>query len=716
MADSITATVLENLESSCTLVLPSIAGIVVAVFVAWVLYLRKQVAKRIASEKALNDQLEFFDTLSEATPQPIYVRDITGKFISGTRSYLEAVGAKAEDLYGKTVLQGPPKFGAAQAMHQAYMHAIASNQALRMRRATVMNGEERWIDHWIQPFHDTNGVMQGVICGWLDVTEQQRLIAELEQVVTELEVARKQAEQANREKTSFLATMSHEIRTPLSAVIGTLELVQYQAEQGVLDKKGIQIAYSCAHGVQDLIGDVLDISRIESGRVVFTPERMSFKSLIESVALSFEGLAKEKGLALLLELDTYESKAVLSDPVRVRQMLFNLVSNAIKFTVAGHVKISAVGQSVGNDTLRMQLTVSDTGIGVSENEQKRLFLPFTQLNKSADSSGSGLGLAITRSLCELMGGTLTMRSSLNVGTSMVIALEVPLAQGKETTVQNKALGSLTRHASVQPLHVLVVDDYAIHRQLLCQQLEFLGHTFSEAITGQQALTLWRTTAFDVVITDCRMPGMSGVELTEAIRREEHMMQQSPCLILGLTADAQREEMQRALAAGMDDCMVKPLGLEALQEKLASLSRVYSERLASGNPDEACHVSGVHAVEAAWEAKDFATLLSLTGGSREKAWHLAREVLKSVNDARQQLQQPREQQDCRHLAELAHQILGVARMLGYQELVQACQQVELVCQCYRLDDSRALNSIQKLDSVLDEMSNRYRQLFAVLPCV
>lgn len=688
----------------------------VTVFVAWVLYLRKQVAQRIASEKALNDQLEFFDTLSEATPQPIYVRDISGRFISGTRSYLEAVGAKAEDLYGKTVLQGPPKFGAAQAMHQAYMHAIASNQALRMRRATIMNGEERWIDHWIQPFHDANGVMQGVVCGWLDVTDQQRLIAELEQVVTELELARKQAEQANREKTSFLATMSHEIRTPLSAVIGTLELVQYQADQGVLDKKGIQIAYSCAHGVQDLIGDVLDISRIESGRLVFTPERVSFKSLVESVALSFEGLAKEKGLALLLELDTYASTDVLADPVRVRQMLFNLVSNAIKFTVAGHVKISAVGQRVGSGTVRMQLTVSDTGIGVSENEQKRLFLPFTQLNKSAGLSGSGLGLAITRSLCELMGGTLTMCSSLHVGTSMVIVLDVPLAQGKEMTVQSQELGSLAPQASAQPLHVLVVDDYAVHRQLLCQQLEFLGHTFSEATTGQQALEQWRITAFDVVITDCRMPGMSGVELTEAIRREEHMMQQSPCLILGLTADAQREEMQRALAAGMDDCTVKPLGLEALQEKLASLSHAYSERLASEKPNEAHHYSQASVAESRWEAQDFETLLTLTGGRREKAWLLAREILKSVDDARQQLQPPYEPQDCRSIAELAHQILGVARMLDHQDLVQVCKQIESTCQGYWWSDSGALESIQKLYGLLDEMSTRYRRLFTVAACV
>lgn len=712
VTDSIAATVIHGLESSCDLVLPSAALVVVTVMLlGGLLYVRKKMRKSLCSEKALHDQLKFFDALSEATPQPIYVRDSTGKFISGTRSYLEAVGAKAEDLYGKTVLQGPPKFGAATAMHDAYMQAMATNQTVRMLRATIMNGEERWIDHWVQPFHNAAGEMQGVICGWLDVTEQQRLIVELERVVSELEAARQLAEQANREKSRFLATMSHEIRTPLSAVIGTLELVQHQAEQGVFDKRGIQIAYSSATSVLDVIGDVLDISKIESGKLEFIAERMNFKALIESVASAFEGLAQEKGLTIVLESNDAAQQDVLMDTVRVRQMLFNLVSNAIKFTLVGQVKISAMGRYVGAN-LCIQLTVSDTGIGVPEHEQQRLFLPFAQGVNAA--SGSGLGLVITRSLCELMGGTLRMHSELNVGTTMVISLTAALAPQQDALSPLKARSS--NSDTLQPtyaLRVLVVEDYALHRQLLCQQLALLGHQATAAATGQQALALWRTTPFDVVITDYRMPSMSGIELTATIRQEESLQKRRPCLILGLTADAQREPIQQGLLAGMNDCAVKPLGLSMLKEKLAFLAQqqsAFSMPILQGSVGDML-VSPV----ANTGNPEFDTLLALTGGDREKAWLFAREILKSLDAARNHLPALDEGYDAASIAELAHQTLGVARMLAHPELVQACLSVQGAYQKNSLESSRGRESVQRLYLLLSELSLRYRQLFAVKPC-
>ena len=591
-------------------------------------------------------------------------------------------------------------------MHDAYMDAIANNRPMRVLRATIMNGEERWIDHWIQPFYDAAGVTQGVICGWLDVTEQQRLIVELERVVTELEGARRLAEQASREKSNFLATMSHEIRTPLSAVIGTLELVQHQAEKGVFDQQGIQVAYASATALLDLIGDVLDISKIESGQLVFTNERLNFKALLESVASTFNGLALEKGLTLLLEFNEPAKLDVLSDALRLRQMLFNLVSNAIKFTEVGHVKISAIGKRVGSSSMHMRITVSDTGIGIPKSEQQRLFLPFSQLRHTTDSSGSGLGLYITRSLCKLMGGTLSIRSKPNTGTSMVISLTVPLLQSQSSTTQLIVANSvMAPHTPMPSLHVLVVEDYALHRQLLCQQLELLGHRFAVASTGQQALALWRSTNFDVIITDYRMPGMSGVELTATIRYEEVLKRRSTCLILGLTADAQPEEIQRGLEAGMNDCSVKPLGLMALQNKLASLSQQsvrLTEHRHSGVADDVID-------------HDFTLLLSLTGENREKAWRLAREILNAIEEAKQQVQAFL----AHHLSgvdmtELAHQLLGVARMLNHQRLAEACKQVEQICGSYRADDDRGQAAVLALSSLLDEMSIRYRQLFAVEP--
>ncbi len=709
VTDSIAETVVNGIEPACDLVLPSVVLVVVVVMLlGWLLHVRQKMRKSLCVEKALHDQLKFFDALSEATPQPIYVRDSLGKFISGTRSYHEAVGAKAEELYGKTVLQGPPKFGAATAMHDAYMQAMATNQTLRMLRATIMNGEERWIDHWVQPFHNAAGEMQGVICGWLDVTEQQRLIVELERVVSELDAARQVAEHANREKSRFLATMSHEIRTPLSAVIGTLELVQHQAEQGVFDKRGIQIAYSSATSVLDVIGDVLDFSKIESGKLEFIPERMNFKALITSVAASFEGLAHEKGLVIVLASNDAAQQDVLIDTARVRQMLFNLVSNAIKFTQVGYVKISAMGRYVGAN-LCIQLAVSDTGIGVPANKQQEVFLPFAQGGNAA--SGSGLGLVITRSLCELMGGTLQMHSELNVGTTIEISLTAALAPPHDAALP-LTMGSHGAEGlqSTNALRVLVVEDYALHRQLLCQQLALLGHQATAAATAQQALALWRSTPFDVVITDYRMPGMSGIELTAAIRHEEALQKRIPSLILGLTADAQREPIQQGLLAGMNDCAVKPIGLNMLNEKLAFLVPQQSAFRLPTAPDSVTNSVGSPVVTTGH--LEFDTLLALTGGNREKAWLFAREILKSLETAKNHLPALDESYDVASIAELAHQTLGVARMLAHTELVQACLSVQGAFQQNSLASRRGRESVQKLRHLLSEVSLRYRQLFAI----
>lgn len=692
-----------------------LAVILVGLFTAWALYLRLQIAKRVASERALSDQLEFVQALSDATPQPIYVRDTQGRFVSGTRSYLEAVGATAEDLLGTTLLDKLSKFGAAKAMHEAYMQAMRNNAMLRVLRATKVNGEERWIDHWVKPFYSATGIMQGVVCGWLDVTEQQRLIVEQERLIAQLEVARKVAVQSNWEKSNFLATMSHEIRTPLSAVIGTLELVQQQAEQGVLDKNGIQIAYSCASGLLGLMGNVLDFARIEAGRLVLSPERVSLKDVLESVILVFEGLAHEKGLTLLLELDSDNANDVLIDPIRLKQVLFNLVSNAIKFTPIGQVKISAIVQSIESHKVRLQLVVADTGIGISTEDQERLFHPFEQVKQDdSEQQGVGLGLMITRSLCELMGGQLTLQSTLGKGTSVsaefVLHQLEPLEHGASLAASTSAAAVMANGSLIQqPLRVLVVEDYDVQRQLLCLQLEFLGHQFSEARNGKEALELWRTQHFDMMITDCRMPGMSGADLTKAIRQEERVTGRSRSVIIGMTADAQREEIQRFLVSGMDECLVKPLELDVLQAKLRSLSNALAVKPPTAVVGGGFLSASTQHQPHSSEKDDVEVLMVLTGGNSQKAGELARAILTSLGDAQIQLPLALQQRDQETIGLLAHQILGVARVLGDEALTRACQQIEMVCQRTGVAYSEVEDATNHLLSLLAVMHAHYQQL-------
>nr|BFE95526.1 hypothetical protein GCM10020185_60620 [Pseudomonas brassicacearum subsp. brassicacearum] len=287
-----------------------------------------------------------------------------------------------------------------------------------------------------------------------------------------------------------------------------------------MDRFAIEVASGAAHGMLDLIGDILDIARIESGKLSLAPQRANLHELTESVARIFEGLARQKHLRLQRVLDAGVNRDVLIDPLRFKQIVSNLLSNAIKFTDQGEVRLSVSGEpDVEHGRLGICLRVEDTGCGISPEDQRRLFSPFTQATHTTQSarSGSGLGLVISRTLCEMMGGTLTLRSAAGAGTQVEILLDLPLLDALPTAPPVEAEALVPGRA----LSILVVDDYPANRLLLSQQLGYLGHRVQEAQNGVEGLHAWRSEHFDVVITDCNMPLMSGYELARAIRDEEH---------------------------------------------------------------------------------------------------------------------------------------------------------------------------------------------------
>ena len=341
----------------------------------------------------------------------------------------------------------------------------------------------------------------------------RRAIRKRQQLLEQLQVAKLGADEANRAKTTFLATMSHEIRTPMNAVIGMLELAMKKADQGILDRFAIEVASGSARELLELIGDILDIARIESGHLSLSPERANLKALVESVVRMFDGLARQKHLSLVSTLTFEEPDSdVLIDPLRFKQIISNLVGNAIKFTDRGEVRIELhVGAGRAPTHLSVRVRVQDTGMGISQQDQARLFSPFIQASNNTQSarSGSGLGLVICRTLCEMMGGTLRLESVEGVGTQVEMAVQVPVLEPETINV------ALEPEAEQQPgaLTVLVVDDYPANRMLLVQQMSYLGHSVVDVENGALGLQAWHARSFDVVITDCNMPVMNGYELT-----------------------------------------------------------------------------------------------------------------------------------------------------------------------------------------------------------
>ena len=615
----------------------------------WNAYMRRQIRQRKSAERALSDQFEFMRALVNGTPHPIYVRDREGVLKTCNDSYLNAFSARREEVIGKTVMQTCDLLSnecEARDYQADYLRVMREGTPLVTDRPLRIGEKTLTIYHWILPYRDSLGEVQGIIGGWIDISERHQLL-------DELRTAKELADDANRAKSTFLATMSHEIRTPMNAVIGLLELTLKRADHGHLDRPSIEVAYNSAKDLLELIGDILDIARIESGRLNLSPERVNLHQLAHSVMRIFDGLARQKNLTLDLRFDaTDDLPDVLIDPLRLKQILTNLISNAIKFTQQGRVTLEINLLPAGTpERTELHLSVKDTGIGISERDQARLFEPFAQAQNSGQLAlnGAGLGLVICRSLCEMMGGTLVLSSQESAGTQVQIKLEVPtLTPSQCPPAQEPSI-----NPAAHPLNVLVVDDHPANRLLMCQQLGFLGHRFTTEHDGAAGLKTWKTGKFDLVIADCNMPVLNGYELTRAIRKHELASSQRPCTVLGFTANAQPEERQRCKQAGMDDCLFKPISLTLLSQRLAMLEPLF-------------HCPEVFNAD---------TLSPLTGGDKQRTRLLLEELLRSnCQDLKTLLELP-DNGELQAFVEIAHRIKGAARIVGAQSLINNCEALE-----------------------------------------
>ena len=371
------------------------------------------------------------------------------------------------------------------------------------------------------------------------------------------------AESASRAKAVFLAMMSHEIRTPMNGILGVADLLRTMSPDPE-QKKLLDILGSSGESLLRIINDILDFSKIEAERLELHPKPFEIRGLLDELDTLLNAQARTRNVAFVIDADPRLPEALDGDRQRLSQILLNLGTNAVKFTDRGEVRLMLRLLDVNDGKVRIEFTMRDTGIGMSAEAMRRLFTPFTQLADSRrHREGTGLGLVITQKLVTLMGGEIRVTSVPGKGSSFTFSLELPVAEAAATDVTVKV-------RLLESLSILVAEDNAVNQTIIEAMLRQLGHRIRMVGTGRAALETLVGESFDLVLMDCNMPEMDGLEATRQLRAGSAGARRIDVPVIALTANAMDGDRERCLAAGMDDFLAKPVSIAALR---AAIDRV-----------------------------------------------------------------------------------------------------------------------------------------------
>ena len=421
------------------------------------------------------------------------------------------------------------------------------------------DGAYRWLLDIGRPMTSLGGVFSGYIGYCFDITERKKAERDLAN-------ARQAAESASRAKSEFLANMSHEIRTPMNGIMGMSQLLACTG----LDfdqKECLDSIQNSSESLLSLINDILDLSKIEAGKIELEKRNFSLRGGVKDIIKTQMASINAKGLSFTTEIGDEIPDSLKGDPFRLRQVLLNVVGNAVKFTHTGGVTISVTLDGKADDALLLKFSVTDTGIGISSEAINRIFAPFSQEDTSTTRKygGTGLGLSISIKLVEIMGGKMWAESSKGVGSTFCIV--IPLCESADNEMLDAPVTVHTEPLWVgKSLHILVADDQEINRKISVKLLSKCGHTMEIAHDGGEAVEKWKYGRFDAILMDVEMPGMDGIEATRCIREtEKNEGGHTP--IIALTAHAFKDDRNRLMCDGFDGYVSKPMDIYALLKEI-----------------------------------------------------------------------------------------------------------------------------------------------------
>lgn len=380
-------------------------------------------------------------------------------------------------------------------------------------------------------------------------------------LIGELEAARDRANAANDAKSNFLGVISHELRTPMNGVLGAAQLLSATRLE-TTQREYLSIIRNSGDNLLSLLNDILDMTKIEAGKMTFEVVDVAIADLQKRVTGPFEAQAQAKGLDFVAEFEGDVPAVVRGDPLRVCQVIQNLLSNAVKFTEAGVIRYVVRGEKIADRRVRFDFEVTDSGAGIAPNDLEQLFQPFTQLDASSTRrfGGTGLGLTIARRMANIMGGDITVRSSLGVGSTFTVSLEAEVVEWARAEVT----ADVAAKADENPcLNVLVVEDHPVNRMIIEAWMGSAGHRVQTAEHGQFAVEMAEHQAFDVILMDVNMPVMDGLTATRIIREQPGANRDTPIVVL--SASARTEDHDAGMEAGADAYLNKPIDFAALAD-------------------------------------------------------------------------------------------------------------------------------------------------------